>query len=184
MHLPRKLLELVDAIGRDRLALLDSANGLTEAQLNFKPADDQWSISDVLHHLALADEANAKLTGFAAKQADAGVLQPDPTPDESMLGCMDAFAGSMGKGAQAPERVAPKSHLPVDESLQRLRASREKILEMLPRISPYDLSTINYPHPLLGPLNYYQWLFLAGWHEARHVAQIGRIKSSPGFPAQ
>lgn len=184
MQLSRKLQELADAIGRDRNGLLDAVTGLTEAQLDYKPGEGQWSISDILHHLALSDESNAKLTSFAAKQADAGVLPPDASPAESMLGCMDGFASAMGQGAQAPDRVAPKSHLPAEESLARLRASRTKILEALHKISQYDLISISYPHPVLGPLHYYQWLFLAGWHEARHVAQIGRIKSHGGFPGR
>jgi len=179
----KKIQELVDALAGMRQALFDSVSGLSEAQLDYKPGDGEWAISDILHHLALTDEANMKLMGRSLKQADAAGVPPDPTPDESVLNCLDPFADTLrNTRAQAPEFVRPQSHQPVPDSIARLEASREKIMASIEKLGQYDLSQVKFPHPLLGELNLYQWIMIAGGHERRHTAQIGRIKSQPGFP--
>lgn len=182
MQLTKKLQELVEAISKDRDSLLQAIDGLSQSQLDYKPAEDRWSVTDILHHLALADEANLKLTAIMLKQAEEQSLPPDPSPDESVLGCLDQFREPMSKQVKAPARVDPLSHIPAEESLARLRASREKLLENIGRLSIYDLGQLSYPHPLMGPFGAYQWLLLAGRHESRHTAQIEKIKANEGFP--
>lgn len=179
----KKIQELVGAISGMRQALFDSVSGLSDAQLDYKPTDGEWAISDILHHLALTDEANAKLMGRSLKQAETAGVPPDPTPDESVLNCLEPYADTLkNTRAQAPEFVRPQSHQPVPESLARLNASREKILASIEKLGQYDLTQVKFPHPLLGELHLYQWILIAGGHERRHVGQIGRIKSQPGFP--
>lgn len=183
MPLSKKIQELVDAVSSHRQLLLDSITGLSEAQLDYRPEGSRWSISDILHHLALTDEANAKLTSRMLQQARALSLPLDPTPDESALNSLDGYADALrNTKAQAPEFVEPQSHLPVEESLARLKASREKILESVEHLAQYDLSQLSYRHPLLGNLNMYQWILISGGHERRHAGQIGRIKAEADFP--
>ncbi|MFP5261359.1 MAG: DinB family protein [Blastocatellia bacterium] len=183
MPLSKKVQELVDAVSSHRQSLLDSVSGLSEAQLDYKPEGSRWSIADILHHLALTDEANAKLISRMLKQAQALSLPLDPKPHESALNSLDGYADALrNTKAQAPEFVEPQSHLPVEESLARLKASRKKLLESVEHLSQYDLSQLSYPHPLLGNLNLYQWILISGGHERRHTGQIGRIKAEAGFP--
>lgn len=183
MPLTKKLQELVDKISNDRAALLQAIEGLSGSQLDYKPAEDQWSVTDILHHLALSDEASLKLTYIMLKQAEEQSLPPDPSPDGSVVDCLDQFREPMSNPLKAPARVTPLSHVPAQESLARLNASREKLLENIDLLSAYDLSQLSYPHPLMGSFGAHQWLVLAGNHESRHAAQIKRIKAGEGFPA-
>ena len=179
----KKIQELVGAISNMRQGLLDAISSLSDAQLEYKPAGGEWAISDILHHLALTDEANVKLVARSLKQAQTTGAPLDSTPDESVLNCLDHLADIIkNTRAQAPEFVRPQAHAPVQESLTRLNASREKMLGLAEQLSEYDLSQLKYPHPLLGDLNLYQWILLSGSHERRHAAQIGRIKAEAGFP--
>jgi hypothetical protein len=183
MPLSKKVQEIVGVLSTTRQALIDSVSNLNEAQLDYRSEDGVWSIGDILHHLALTDEANLKLTSNMLKQAEAMKLPEDSTPDDSALGFMDVIAErTRGARLQAPDFVAPRSHLPAAESLTRLKASREKIMEIVERLAPYDLTQLKHPHPLAGELNTYEWLLIAGGHESRHKAQIERIKSQEGFP--
>lgn len=171
------------AISNMRQGLFDAVAGLSDAQLDYKPSDDAWAICDILHHLALTDEANVKLMSRSLKQAQTTGTPLDPTPDESVINCLNHLTDTIsGTRAQAPEFVRPQAHAPVQESLARLNASREKMLGLVEQLGEYDLSQLKYPHPLLGDLNLYQWILIAGGHERRHVAQIGRVKAEAGFP--
>lgn len=183
MPLSKKLQELVDRISRNREKLLQSVSGLNEAQLNHKAEETRWSIGDVLNHVSLTDEANAKLTSNMLKRARASSLPPDPDPDLSVIHSMDEIFPHMdGAKFQAPEFVKPHPHASADESFARLNASRERMLANIAELNGLDLSGLTFPHPFAGPLNTYQWILMAGAHEARHAEQINRMKAQPGFP--
>jgi hypothetical protein len=183
MPLSMKLQEIVDCISQKREKLLQSISGLSDAQLNHKPNDTAWSISDVLSHVSLVEEASAKLTSNMLKQARADNPPHDPSPDGSELHSMDEiFARMAASKFQAPEFLAPHSHSSVEESLARLTTSRERMLANVEQLDGLDLTGLTYPHPFAGPLNTYQWILIAGAHELRHAEQINRIKSQPGFP--
>lgn len=96
---------------------------------------------------------------------------------------MDDIFPRMDAGKfQAPEFVKPHPQASADESLARLKASRERMLANVEQLDGFDLSGLKYPHPFAGELNAYQWILIAGAHEARHTQQINRMRSQPGFP--
>lgn len=45
-----------------------------------------------------------------------------------------------------------------------------------------DLRDRFFDHPVLGPMEGYQWLLLIATHSARHTAQIEEVKADPNFP--
>ena len=183
MPLSNKFQELVDRISRQRDKLLASVLGLSEAQLNYKQDDNTWSVSDVLNHVSLVDEANAKLTSIMLKKVRAETPPPDPSPEGSELHSLDEIFKVMSVSKfQAPEFVAPHAYSPVEVSLDRLKESRERMLSNLEQLDGLDLRGLTHPHPFAGPLNTYQWVLVAGAHEHRHAEQIERMKSQSGFP--
>lgn len=182
MPLSKKVQEIVDSMAKDRQTLLASIEGLNQSQLDYKTADGQWSIADIIHHMALTDEANAKLMSRMLAKAESANLPPDPSPDGSEIHSLDQYAEATKNRAQAPDFVTPQSQLPVEESLARLAASREQLAGTVEQLSQYDLYQLTYPHPLLGNLHLYQWLLIGGRHEARHASQIRKMKAQPDFP--
>jgi hypothetical protein len=183
MPLSNKLQELVDRISRQREKLVASISGLSEAQLNYKQNDNTWSVSDVLNHVSLVDEANAKLTSIMLKKVRAETPPADPSPESSELHSLDEIFKVMSVSKfQAPEFVTPHAPSSIEDSLNRLRESRERMLSNLQQLDGMDLRELTHPHPFAGPLNTYQWVLVAGAHEHRHAEQIERIKANPGFP--
>src|SRR6266508_2735160 len=92
----KKLQELVDRISHNREKLLQAVSGLRDAQLNHKAEETAWSVSDVLNHISLVDEANAKLTSNMLKRARADNLPPDPSPEGSELHSMNHIFEQIG----------------------------------------------------------------------------------------
>jgi uncharacterized damage-inducible protein DinB len=181
MPLSTKLREIADKITGQRQALLTQLEGLTEAQLNYTSGDGSWSISTIVHHLAITDEANAKFTSRILRGKDA--LPADGSPDSSLVNCLDDVRERLGQDRfKAPEFVTPHEDAPISESLARMQVSRGRMLENLDQLSPYDLSGVTWPHPFAGEMNAYQWFLMAGAHESRHTSQIKRLKREDGFP--
>jgi uncharacterized damage-inducible protein DinB len=181
MPLSTKLREIADRITSQRQALLAQIEGLSETQLNYASGDESWSISTIVHHLAITDEANAKFTSRILRGKD--TLPAEGSPDTSVVNCLDEVGERLrGDRFKAPEFVTPHEDSPISDSLARLEASRARMLENLDQLSAYDLRGITHPHPFAGDLNAYQWFLMAGAHESRHTAQIKRIKREESFP--
>src|ERR1043166_4309468 len=49
--------------------LLKSIKGLSEAQLNFKPAPDRWSIKECVNHVTLAEKNLWEMLGTTMKES-------------------------------------------------------------------------------------------------------------------
>src|SRR5262249_32304732 len=159
-------------IAAKRQKVLTQISGLTGSQLGYRP-EGGWSIQDIVHHLALTDEANLKLFQNFLKQSEAAALPPDSTPDLLVSNCMDDFFDKVsGSKLNAPPRVTPREPLEIEQSLGRLASSRARLREIVEKLSTFDLSELKFPHPAAGDLNAYQWLAVVGGHEARHAAQI------------
>jgi DinB superfamily len=179
----KKMQEIAERIAQDRAELLQAVDGLDEDQLAYRPEPGAWSVTDILHHLSLADDASGRLMTRMLQQARGEGFPPDPTPERSVLDALDQVAkAAENTKAVAPDRVAPRSHVPAAECIARLQSSRERLLSAMEELASFDLSSATFPHPFFGVLGAYQWLLLAGWHEQRHRKQIERIKSSPSFP--
>ena len=183
MPLTKKIQEIVDRNSHIREKVLGSISDLNEAQLNYKSEGSDWSICDIVHHLALTAEANGKLMSNLLKRAREENLALDPSPEGSEIHAADeVFARVAEPRFQAPDRFVPRSHLPVEESLARLTASSARTLETVEELGNYDLSQLSFPHPFAGDLNGYQWMLMAGGHEHRHGEQIKKMKALPDFP--
>lgn len=178
-----KAKEIVEAISRDRRALLDSVESLSAEQTDFRPLSSSWSIDDVLHHLALTDEAFAKLMALFSERAAKEALGPDPTPESSALHSIDSLVeGADDLKATAPDRVNPRSKVEAKSALARLGSARGRVLQSFEALSSVDGRKLTYRHPLFGELDLYQWLLVGAWHERRHTRQIERIKNDSRFP--
>jgi len=157
-----------------------AVSNLTEAQANFRPDENQWTIAEIVEHVSIVNDGFLRLTHKLLKEAESAARPPKA---DLNLGHTSLDENGQQRGAfPAPERVRPKGGVSVEDSLAKLRASLAGIVEIQPRLEAVDLSEQVIPHPALGPFNAYQWLVLLGEHEDRHRGQIERLKAVAGFP--
>ncbi len=156
-------------------------SNLTEAQGNFRPAEDQWTIAEIVEHVSIVNDGFLRITHKLLKEAEAA---PKPPKADLNLGHTSLNENGEQRGRfQAPERVHPKGGVNIEESLAKLRATLAGFAEIQPRLEAVDLSEQMFPHPALGPFSAYQWMVLLGEHEDRHRGQIERLKADAEFPA-
>ncbi len=163
-----------------REALCREVQELSEAQLVFRPAEDTWSIGEVLDHLHLAERSITRVLSKLLQQAagrgligEPGSMQPPPHRID-----LQAY----NQSAAAPESVRPLPERPLAQLLSSLEESRERLREVTSRADGRVVGGITLRHFQLGELHFYQWLALEAAHESKHLGQIRRIKSHPGFP--
>jgi hypothetical protein len=168
-----KLAEIAAVLTQTRAALLDAVAGLSQQDLERRPGPDDWSVGEILHHLLLTETSIARLAVRQLDRAFAAGLQPDPAPEESVLPRMAHLpVADRSRRLPAPDFTTPTPALAKDEILEQLGRSRETLLATLERADGFDLSGLQYPHPLFGPIDLYQWYLVCGYHEERHTEQI------------
>lgn len=179
-----------DASAADKekaLALLESSKkgvlaatkGLSEAQWNFKPAPEKWSIAECMEHIAAAED-------FIRGQIEQGVMKAPAAPDRD-IAKIDAGILAMvpdrSNKVQAPDPLKPTNRFGSPEaSIKHFEASRAITEDFLKKTA--DLRGHAVDSPVGGKWDAYEFILLIGAHSERHTKQIEEVKSSPGYPAK
>jgi hypothetical protein len=163
-----------------RAALWNEVRGLTEAQLAFQSAPGRWSIGEILDHLCLAERSITRtISRILQHAAGLGQIGEAGTIDNPALKIdFDTY----DRPALSPESVMPSPDRPLERLLVGLEESRDRLLEVTKRADGRVVGNVTLPHFQVGEINFYQWLTVEGAHEAKHLAQIRRLKADPAFP--
>jgi uncharacterized damage-inducible protein DinB len=156
---------------RDRVRqALDAAPlGLREQQ----PAADRWSVAGVLEHLGVVESQLTLLLkrGLRAAQAS-GQLPPDADTDAIVPTVDAARLLDRERRIQAREALHPHGGMTATQAWQQLEQSRLALRDLVLSADGLDTGVVKAPHPVLGVLDFRQWVVFVGLHEARHAAQI------------
>ncbi len=162
---------------KTRAGVFAAAAGLSEAQLNFKPAPEKWSVAQVLEHIASAEDMLLGLvTGqvLKAPPPDAGT---DPKATDEMI--LKAIPDRSQKRS-APEPLVPTNRYGSSaEALKHFGESRAKTIALMQETPDLRAHAMESP---LGKLDAYQWLLFISAHTERHTKQILEVKADAGFP--
>ena len=163
-------------------AFLKSISGLSEKQWKFKPAPDRWSVAEVAEHITVTE---GMILGMVQKQIMASPAAPEKRAetqgkDELIL----TKVPDRSHKAQAPEMLKPTGRWATEADLAKTFEDERKTTMDYVRTTNDDLRDHIGPHPVLGPLDGYQWILLISAHSERHTKQIEEVKADPGFPKE
>ena len=173
---------LLNGLKKTESDFLQEVEGLSNEQLHFKPDSSQWSVAEVMEHIGVYEEllywdlVNNQYT--------------DERPDlvDSVRGIdsvMIAYATDPNKG-QAPLIAKPLGRFKEKEDLIHFVTGfrREVITLVQDTKVDFRLHFIFRPADWgvwhIRDLHQYTLLWIA--HTERHLNQIRRIKSNPGYP--
>ena len=153
-----------------------ATKGLSEAQLEFKPAPERWSVAEVLKHSALvADGIFDSVTEKVMKEPGGAADRHAAKADALVL----AMVPDRSNKRQAPLPFVAKGSWTRAETLEHFEKSRARGIEFLN--STPDLRA-QVGHSPLGTLAAYEWLLFMAAHSERHTKQILEVKADPNFP--
>jgi hypothetical protein len=158
-----------------------SIHNLSESQLNYKPSPDEWSISECIEHIALAEQEFPKIISTEIqKPADPKQRKKIKIQDDEIRPKMI----SNNWKAKSPEVFKPNFRFSsAEQAAQEFRRQRMQNIEYIETTSD-DLRNHYWKHRLTGRIDLYQTLILLSAHAERHINQIHRIKRSSSFPNQ
>jgi uncharacterized damage-inducible protein DinB len=165
-----------------RKLFLESVTGLSEAQWNFKPAPEVWSVGEVAEHIAVSEDT---IFGMVTEKIMKGPAEPDKKAevqgkDQIIL---EKVVDRSVK-VQAPEILRPTHRFASQQALvDHFKESRDRTIAYVANTQD-DLRSHFGDHPLLKTMDGYQWLLLLSSHSHRHTLQIEEVKANPNFPKQ
>jgi hypothetical protein len=174
--------QALDLLQDAQARFLKATEGLSPAQLAWKPAPDRWSVAECSEHITVVEGLLAD--GIVAKLLAA----PRDPSKRAEIKFLDAQLITMlqdrSHKVQAPESIQPKARFATRQEMLAAFGKAHASLEEALRGSTADWRARTMPHPFFGTLDAYQWVLLAAGHTLRHVQQIDEVKGLPGFPGK
>lgn len=159
--------------------LFNSVEGLSKAQLDYKPNQDSRSIREYIFHIASCEKNCWNLLSAIMKTA--------PDPDKrSLINYTDDELVSM---IEDPEHVnllseslksKNKDFTSLEDALGSFRLQRTNHIKYV-KLSTEDLRNHVVQMPF-GWIDCYQFCLMISAHSQRHIKQIQELKADPGFP--
>jgi hypothetical protein len=174
------------AAARDRF--LGAVGSPSAAEAEFRPDPNEWSITQNVEHITLAEQVgiNGMWRALEGLRAGRPVWTGDPIHRGRPI--EEVIASTWKERELVPEIAAPRWGGPLAFWTAALRSCQpllEALGEDLERAQSQGirLSDIVYPHPISGPLDARQRLEFLRFHLDRHAAQVTRIKQRAPVPS-
>ena len=161
-----------------RKNVLEATRGLTEAQWNFRPAPDRWSVAQVMEHIAASEDfirdnlLKEKVMISPAGQPGRNVK----VTDEAVV----AKVPDRAHKAQAPAPLVPSNRFgSPDGSVKHFVESRATTEQFLETTTGLRNHVMDGP---VGKMDGYEFVLFIAAHSERHTKQINEVKADPNFP--
>jgi Protein of unknown function (DUF664). len=160
--------------------LIKSVKGLSEAQLNYKPAEDRWSIKECVQHLALTENALRQMIDGSLKQPANPEKRTDiKVTDDQLIKMVTDRSTKVKTGEPLyPQNSKWKT---TDEALEEIKDKRGDLLHYV-RTTTEDMRNHVVEGLPFGSADTYQLVLMVAAHTNRHTQQLNEVKTDPGFP--
>lgn len=161
--------------------LIKSISGLSEAQLNFKPAADKWSVGECVKHIAVTEKALWQMTNGSIQAAANPEKRSDiKASDDDVIKMIESREHKVKTAPPMEPQNTPYKSLA--EALESFKGDRGKLIEYVNKTAD-DLRNHVAILPM-GTYDSYQMILFIGAHSYRHTQQIEEVKADPNFPKQ
>lgn len=170
---------LLSEVYEARQRLLDSVRSASQESLRRKPDAQEWSVTEVIEHLVLAEHAGIRRIWSAADELRTNGGRPQSPSFNAGLSIEQIVARTW-----RPKEIAPPNATPSGEGCFEYWVACFKgcdaVLEALgQRLTGVDLEAVVFPHFLCGPLDARQRLEFLRFHIDRHREQMARLLAHP-----
>ena len=170
--------EAISYLKETQKALVAEVKGLSEKQLNWKPADSVWSIAECVEHITLSEKNIFDMAmGTLKGNADPAKRSQLKFDDEAVK----KFISDRSFRVKTREGFIPTGQFGNTEKTLAVFNERREALIRYTNDTKDDLRN-HFADLPFGLLDTYQVLLFLSGHTRRHTLQIAELKSLPGFP--
>ena len=161
----KKVLQRLDSVHQK---LLDVVLPLEASLYSQQPAEGEWSVGEIVHHLALVEERVIKELEGAIARAPQRVgffrrLIPTSIVSSRLI------------RVKAPKAVKPRDAPAKELGIQNLDRARSALKTLCANHGNDRFRQLIFKHPFLGDLDGVATISFLGYHEQRHYKQIREV---------
>lgn len=151
---------------------------LSEAQLNFKPSAESWSVAECVEHLAISESMLGEMLQGALKApADPSMRDSVQITDEKLL----AMISSRQQKVKTGEAFEPSGKF--GSHIETVNAFLDKRGEHIEYVKSTNDDLRNHYGKLpFGTIDGVQILLFMSGHTERHVAQMEEVMAHENYP--
>jgi hypothetical protein len=184
---PDLLQTIINETEKNSEAARQLVAGLSEAQLNWKPAPDKWSISQCLDHLAVTSSKFGPY--FTAALARARKKWPASTPPAYRPSWMGGWlikqvTPETGRNLPAPKVFRPSESSTIQGAFESFLKQQERFLAFVRETDGVDYNKTRLRSPVTPLMRYSlaDAFVVTVVHGQRHLAQARRVREMSDFP--
>lgn len=157
-----KILKRLDSV-HDKL--ISTVVSIDADRFNKRPAENQWSIAEILHHLHLVE-------GRVIKELETALAgEPQKAGWRSRIIPTSIVASRLVK-VKAPKAVVPNDAPEKQVAIDNFETTRIRLKELCAKEGEQRLRQIAIKHPFLGKIDGTAAVSFVSYHELRHFKQI------------
>jgi hypothetical protein len=160
--------------------------GLSEAQLNWKPSAEEWSVGQCFEHLIKANGGFAPVLGRIARGERRRSAWEKWSPLSGFFGRLieRSLSQEGGRKYRAPAKLVPAASEVAADIVERFAAHQRELAEQVRGVAHVDLRRTIITSPISGLVTYslLDAFRIVVAHERRHFRQARRVTKAPGFP--
>lgn len=179
--------QIISASEKNNEVARSLAADLSEAQLNWRPAPEQWSIAQCLEHLAKATNEFDKYFRPALEQARRKpATSTAPAYKPTLLGAWlaNAVDPATSRKLRAPKVFRPAAASNIPQSLDLFLDAHIKFIDFVKQCAGIDYNKSRLRSPVTPLIRYSlaDAFVITALHGERHLAQARRVREIPEFP--
>ena len=162
-------------------------SSLSEAQLNWKPAPDKWSIAQCLEHLAVtSSKFGPYFTAALARARKKWPVTSSPSYRPTLIGgwLIKQVVPETGRNLPAPKVFRPSESSNIQASLESFLEQQERFIKFVRETDGVDYNKTRLRSPVTPLMRYSlaDAFVVTVVHGQRHLAQARRVREMAGFP--
>lgn len=162
-------------------------SGLSEAQLNWKPAPEKWSIAQCLDHLTVtSNKFDAYFTAALARGRKKWPLGAGLVYRPSLMGgwLIKQVNPETGRNLPAPKVFRPSESSNIHGAMQSFLEQQERFIKFVRQTDGVDYNKTRLRSPVTPLMRYSlaDAFVITVVHGQRHLAQARRVRGMSGFP--
>ena len=159
--------------------VLKSIKNLSDAQLNFKPATDQWSVKECIYHIAISEKNLWDMLETAMKSPAISDKRSEiKLTDEYLVKMIQDRSNKVKTAEHFEPRNTPYKSL--EDAITDFKNRRNDHIKYM-KSTTEDLRNHIVQMPF-GWVDCYQLCLMIASHSDRHTQQIEELKSDKNFP--
>ncbi|PRD56852.1 DinB family protein [Sphingobacterium gobiense] len=161
--------------------IIQTTQGLTEEQLNFKASPEKWSVLECVEHIVITEP----MLFAGVKEAMENPATPEKRSEIKLSDDeIPAMLTNRDYKATAPAEMTPVGkYKDVASALSDLEEQRNMIFANLENYSIDDMRSRVIEAPF-GSIDAYQFMLFIPGHAARHTLQMEEVKADSNFPSK